>query len=75
MRGIKATISQKGPNVVNPIEVLVYNGEAIVVNEHHTIQAFRELGYKRVPIKYVTKNYVKRTYGWSITDIIEMKHK
>ena len=50
---LKETIAQNGPNSVPPIEVRVNNGQALVVDGHHRLEAFRQLGYDRVPIRYL----------------------
>ena len=36
-----------------PIEIRVDNGRVFVVDGHHRLEAFRQLGYDRVPIKYL----------------------
>lgn len=51
---IKETIAQNGPNAVPPIEIRVHNEPVLVVDGHHRLEAFRQLGYDRVPIKYIT---------------------
>ena len=48
---LKETIAQEGS--VPPIAIRVYNGQVLVVDGHHRLEAFRQLGYDRVPIKYV----------------------
>ena len=50
---IKQTIAQNGPNAVPPIEIRVDNGQVLVVDGHHRLEAFRQLGYDRVPIRYL----------------------
>lgn len=50
---IKEAIAQNGPNSVPPIEIRVHNGQVLVVDGHHRLEAFRQLGYDRVPIKYL----------------------
>lgn len=50
---LKEIIAQEGPNSVQPIAIRVYNGQVLVVDGHHRLEAFRQLGYDRVPIKYV----------------------
>lgn len=41
---------------MDPILVRVENGTAYVVDGHHRLQAFQELGVDRVPIHYVHSN-------------------
>ena len=50
---IKEAIAKNGPNSVPPIEIRVHNGQVLVVDGHHRLEAFRQLGYDRVPIKYL----------------------
>jgi len=50
---IKGLINSGGPNVVPPIPIRVNHGQVLIVNGHHRLEAFRQLGYTRVPIKYV----------------------
>ena len=58
---IKEAIAQNGPNSVPPIEIRVHNGQALVVDGHHRLEAFRELGYDRVPIRYLHNSQLGRT--------------
>lgn len=53
---MKDTIIKDGPSAVPPISIRVHNGEALMVQGHHRLEAFRQLGYDRVPIKYVHKS-------------------
>ena len=50
---IKETIAENGPNSVPPIAIRVHDGKALVIDGHHRLEAFRQLGYNRVPIKYL----------------------
>ena len=50
---IKDAIQSRGPGAVDPIPIRVQNDQALVLDGHHRLQAFIELGYDRVPIKYV----------------------
>ena len=50
---MKDSILKSGPNAVPPISVRVHHGEALVVQGHHRLEAFEQLGYGRVPINYV----------------------
>lgn len=49
----KKRILIEGPNSVEPISIRVHKGEALIENGHHRLEAFRQLGYDRVPIKYL----------------------
>ena len=46
-------IAANGPDSVGPILVRVHNGTAYIVDGHHRYNAFLQLGYDRVPIKYL----------------------
>lgn len=59
---IKETIAQNGPNSVPPIEIRVHEGQALVVDGHHRLEAFRQLGYDRVPIKYLHSSQLGKTF-------------
>ena len=58
---IKESIVNNGPNSVPPIEIRVHNGEALVVDGHNRLEAFRQLGYDRVPIKYLHSSQLGKT--------------
>ena len=58
---IKETIAQSGPNSVPPIKIRVHDGQALVVDGHHRLEAFRQLGYDRVPIKYLHSSQLGKT--------------
>lgn len=49
----KRQILEEGVNSIKPIPIRVHNGEALIVDGHHRYEAFRQLGYDRVPIKYL----------------------
>lgn len=53
---MKGSIMQSGSGAVPPIQIRVHHGEALVVQGHHRLEAFRQLGYNRVPIKYIHKS-------------------
>ena len=53
---MKRSIIKEGYSAVPPIEVRVHNGEALIVEGHHRLEAFHQLGYERVPIKYIHKS-------------------
>lgn len=53
---LKELIQKDGIEAVNPILVRVENGTAYVVDGHHRLQAFQELGVDRVPVHYVHSN-------------------
>ncbi|MDE5778976.1 MAG: ParB N-terminal domain-containing protein [Lachnospiraceae bacterium] len=57
----KKQIITEGPNFIEPIPVRVHNGEALIVDGHHRFEAFRQLGYDRVPIKYIHKSQLGKT--------------
>lgn len=60
---------------MDPILVRVENGTAYVVDGHHRLQAFQELGVDRVPIHYVHSNELGRmgVHGYlrPIDEVIE----
>ncbi len=58
---IEQAIKDGGPNAVPPIKVRVHNGTAYVVDGHHRLEAFKNLGYDRVPIKYLHKTQLGKT--------------
>ena len=73
---IKETIAQNGPNAVPPIEIRVHNEQVLVVDGHHRLEAFRQLGYDRVPIKYLHssqlgKTFPNGTYYRSIQELLD----
>lgn len=73
---IKETIAQNGPNSVPPIEIRVHNGQVLVVEGHHRLEAFRQLGYDRVPIKYLHSSQLGKTlpdgtYYRSIQELLD----
>ncbi len=73
---IKESIVHNGPNSVPPIEIRVHNGQALVVDGHHRLEAFRQLGYDRVPIKYLHSSQLGRilpdgTYYRSIQELLD----
>lgn len=53
VQSMKRNISEEGINAVPPIEIRVHEGEALIVQGHHRLEAYKQLGYERVPIKYV----------------------
>jgi ParB-like chromosome segregation protein Spo0J len=56
INSMKESILKEGSDAVPPITVRIHNEEALVVQGHHRLEAFRQLGYDRVPIKYVHKS-------------------
>jgi hypothetical protein len=64
---IKETIIDQGPNAIKPIEIRVHNGQVLVVEGHHRLEAFRQLGYARVPIKYLHGNQLGKVQGDGFT--------
>lgn len=67
---------QNGPNSVPPIEIRVHNGQVLVVDGHHRLEAFRQLGYDRVPIKYLHSSQLGKvlsdgTYYRSIQELLD----
>lgn len=76
--GIKESIMKSGPQSVPPIEVRVHNGEALVVDGHHRLEVFRQLGYDRVSIKYIPSNKLRKslpdgTYYRTIEELLAGK--
>ncbi len=55
-------IAQNGPNSIPPIPVRVYNGQVLIVDGHHRLEAFYMLGYDRVPIKYLHSSQLGKIY-------------
>ena len=73
---IKETIAQNGPNSVPPIVIRVHHGQVLVVDGHHRLEAFRQLGYDRVPIKYLHSSQLGKTlsdgtYYRSIQELLD----
>lgn len=74
---LKQTIVEKGPNAVKPIEVRVHDGQALIVDGHHRLEAFKQLGYDRVPIKYIHSNQLGKiqndgfTYYRSLEELLD----
>ena len=72
---LKELIQKDGIKAVDPILVRVENGTAYVVDGHHRLQAFQELGVDRVPIHYVHSNELERmgVHGYlrPIDEVIE----
>ncbi len=74
---IKEAIIEQGPNAITPIEVRVHNGQALIVEGHHRFEAFRQLGYDRVPIKYIHSNQLGKlqkdgfTYYRSLQELLD----
>ncbi|MCH5345426.1 MAG: ParB N-terminal domain-containing protein, partial [Acetatifactor sp.] len=60
--GLMERIAQNGPNSVDPIAIRVHNGQVLVVDGHHRLEAFRQLGYDRVPIRYLHSSQLGKTY-------------
>lgn len=59
---IKESILQNGPNSVPPIEIRIHHGQALAVDGHHRLEAFRQLGYDRVPIKYLHSSQLGKMF-------------
>lgn len=74
VEGMKETIRNQGPNAIEPIPVRVHNGQTLIVDGHHRYQAFLELGYDRVPIKYIHENQIS-TYGRILQDLLNSMFK
>ena len=53
MNSIAEYIAENGPNSVEPIRVRVQEGVAYIEDGHHRYETFLQLGYDRVPIKYL----------------------
>lgn len=68
---MKASIMKNGPEAIPRIPVRVHNGNAMVIDGHHRLQAFSELGYERVPIKYISENQIKH-YGRTLEELLEL---
>lgn len=61
MSSLKETIAQNGPNSVPLIEIRVRYGQVLGGDGHHRLEAFRQLGYDRVPIKYLHSTQLGKT--------------
>jgi RHS repeat-associated protein len=57
---IKEAIIKQGPSSITPIEIRVHDSQALVVEGHHRLEAFQQLAYDRVPIKYIHSNQLGR---------------
>jgi len=57
---IKQEILRNGPNSVPPIDIRVHHGRALIADGHHRFEAFRQLGYDRIPIRYLHKSQLGR---------------
>lgn len=68
------SIQKNGPEAVPPIPVRVHQGQALVVDGHHRLAAFSELGYDRVPIKYIHGNQIGN-YGRTLADLLSGMYK
>nr|WP_281180439.1 ParB N-terminal domain-containing protein [Paenibacillus tianmuensis] len=68
-------IQEKGPEAVPPIPVYVHSSQAIIVDGHHRLEAFRRLGYERVPIKYIHKNQIEKLHYRTLEDVLAGMHK
>lgn len=73
---LKESIVQKGPNSVPPIEIRVHKGKVLIVEGHHRLEAFRQLGYNRVPIKYLHSSQLGKilcdgTYYRSLQELLD----
>lgn len=68
---------EKGPNAVKPIEVRVHEEQALIVDGHHRLEAFKQLEYGRVPIKYLHNNQLGKiqndgfTYYRSLEELLD----
>jgi len=60
---------QQAKRVKTPIIVYVEEGQAFIVDGHHRYQAFVNLGYERVPIKYIHANQVYSIYGRTVDEL------
>ncbi|MDF9824485.1 hypothetical protein M2475_000797 [Breznakia sp. PF5-3] len=74
IEGRKESIKTKGPNVVDPIPVRVHNGQALIMDRHPRYKAFVELGYERIPIKYIHENQIIN-YGRTIQNLLNNMFK
>lgn len=74
-RSLMEKISSEGPNSVDPIPVYVDNGNALIVDGHHRYQAFINLGYDRVPIKYIHENQIFSLFGRNLEELRHMMFK
>jgi hypothetical protein len=70
VNSMKELIRYGGPGVVEPIPIRVHNNQALIVDGHHRLAAFSELGYDRVPIKYISENQISTLYGRTLADLL-----
>lgn len=75
INSMKDAILADGPDAVPPIPVRVDNGQALIVDGHHRFQAFVELGYDRVPIKYISENQINSQFGRTLQELLNMMFK
>lgn len=75
INSMKEIIKTIGPDAVPPILVRVHNGQAMIVDGHHRFKAFVELGYDRVPIRYISENQISSQFGRTLQDLLNMKFK
>jgi|GEM_PF-5710559 len=70
VRQLRDFINNSESGVLNELEIPVYirDGEAYIVDGHHRIEAFKEAGYNRIPIKYIHENQIKN-YGRSFSEM------
>ncbi len=60
VNAITEHIAENGPNSIEPIRVRVHKGVVYIEDGHHRYEAFKQLGYDRVPIKYLHSSNLGR---------------
>lgn len=65
---------ENGPDSVPPIRIRVHEGVAYIEDGHHRYNAFLQLGYDRVPIKYLHSSNLGKVLsdGSTIRTLIEI---
>lgn len=76
--GMKESILREDPDTVPRIQIRVHHGEALVVQGHHRLEACNQLGYDRVPIKYLHKTQLGKIqpdgdYYRGIYELLQVK--
>jgi len=74
-KAVSKVIHFGGYQAVKPIPVWVNNGNAYAIDGHHRLEAFRMLGYKRVPIKYVHTNQISNYSKLTPAQMVEYGYK
>ncbi len=74
LKNVVDSIKQNGYNVNEPVIIYVDNGKPLIVEWHHRFEAAKLLGYRRIPIKYIHKNQIKK-YGRTLEELRALAFK